>query len=310
MIFAAMMKSHSTQPAIALAHATLVSHAPPLFWPGVFIVLWSSGYVAGKVGLPYAGPFTLLFLRFFVAAAILLATALLTRAPWPSTPRQWLHISVVGILIQALQFSGLYTGLSLGVSAGISAVIVGLMPIFTAVGAVLFLGERVSKRQYVGLGLGLTGVALVVAQKFHLGTSSIQGYIAVGLALVGITAGTLYQKKFCSSMDLRTGGCIQLSVATLLVGVVGYRNESLNIDWTPALIGSSLWLSLMNSIGAISVMFLMLRRGQASRVASLFYLIPAVTAAMGYVVLGETLTPLQIFGFAMSASGVYLTTRK
>jgi drug/metabolite transporter (DMT)-like permease len=282
----------------------------PMLWPGVFILLWSSGYVAGKVGLPYAGPFTLIFLRFSVAAAILLGVALMMRAPWPSTPRQWMHIAVVGILIQALQFSGLYSGLSMGVSAGVSALIVGLMPIFTAVGAVAFLGERVNRRQVGGLCLGLVGVALAVAHKVRLDVGSTAGYLAVGLALVGITAGTLYQKKFCANMDLRTGGCIQLSVAALIVGVIGYATEGLAVQWTPALVGSSLWLSLVNSIGAISVLFLMVRRGEASRVASLFYLIPAVTAAMGYFVLGETLAPVQVLGFLVSASGVYLTTRK
>lgn len=284
--------------------------ASPLFWPGVFIVLWSSGYVAGKVGLPYAGPFTLIFLRFSVAAAILLAVSLATRAPWPATPRQWLHIAVVGVLIQALQFSGLYAGMSMGVSAGVSAVIVGLMPICTAIGAVAFLGERLSRRQVMGLVLGLAGVALVVAHKVRLDVGSLEGYLAVFLALVGITAGTLYQKKFCSGMDLRTGGCIQLGVATAIVGTLGYVHEGLAVDWTPALIGSSLWLSLVNSIGAISVLFLMVRRGQASRVASLFYLIPAVTAGMGYGVLGERLTPLQAAGFLVCAGGVYLATRK
>ena len=304
------MRTHSTQSALAGPSPSLWNIASPLFLPSLFIVLWSSGYVAGKVGLPYAGPFTLIFLRFSVAAAILLAVALLTRAPWPSTASQWFHIAVVGVLIQALQFSGLYTGLSKGVSAGVSAVIVGLMPIFTAIGAVAFLGERVNARQIVGLVLGLAGVALVVESKFHLGAGSIQGYLAVILALLGITAGTLYQKKFCSSMDLRSGGCVQLSVATLIVGAIAYSTKDLSVQWTPMLIGSTLWLSLVNSIGAISVMFLMLRRGEASRVASLFYLIPAVTAGMGYVVLGETLTPMQIIGFSISASGVYLTTRK
>jgi drug/metabolite transporter (DMT)-like permease len=298
------------QPAMAMPSPSSANPVSPLPWPSVFIVLWSSGYIAGKVGLPYAGPLTLLFLRFSVAALILLVVAWWTRAPWPSTPRQWFHIAIVGVLIQALQFSGLYAGLSLGVSAGVSAVIVGLMPIFTAVGAVAFLGERVNRRQMGGLALGLVGVALVVAHRFQFDANSIHGYLAVVLALVGITAGTLYQKKFCSGMDLRTGGCIQLSIAAAIVGTIGYRMEDLAVQWTPTLIGSSLWLSLVNSIGAISVMFLMLRRGDASRVASFFYLIPAVTAAMGYFVLDETLTPLQILGFAVSASGVYLTTRK
>lgn len=304
------MNTTTVRPVAASSSPSSTSLDSPMFWPGVFILLWSSGYVAGKVGLPYAGPFTLIFLRFSMAAAILLGVALMMRAPWPSTPRQWIHIAVVGVLIQALQFSGLYSGLSMGVSAGVSALIVGLMPIFTAVGAVAFLGERVNRRQVGGLCLGLVGVALAVAHKVRLDVGSTEGYLAVGLALVGITAGTLYQKKFCANMDLRTGGCIQLSVAALIVGVIGYATEGLAVQWTPALVGSSLWLSLVNSIGAISVLFLMVRRGEASRVASLFYLIPAVTAAMGYFVLGETLAPVQVLGFLVSASGVYLTTRK
>lgn len=281
-----------------------------LSWPTVFILLWSSGYVAGKIGLPYAGPFTLIFLRFSVAAAILLVVAALTRAPWPRTGKEWIHISVVGVLIQALQFSGLYTGLSMGVSAGVSALIVGLMPIFTAIGAVYFLGEKVNRRQIAGLAMGLAGVALVVAHKVRFEADSVGGFLAVALALVGITAGTLHQKKHCGAMDLRTGGCIQLTVASVIVGLLAWVFEDFAVTWTPALLGSSLWLSLVNSIGAISVLFLMVRRGEASRVASLFYLIPGVTAVMGYAVLGETLSPLQVVGFVVSASGVYMTTRK
>ena len=217
---------------------------------------------------------------------------------------------MVRVLIQALQFSGLYSGLSLGVSAGVSSVIVGLMPILTTIGAIYFLGERVNRTQVVGLIVGLAGVALVVWHKINLDVDTLAGYGAVLLALVGISSGTLYQKKFCTRMDLRTGGFIQLSVATAIVGAIGYLYEGLAVEWTPALIGSSLWLSLVNSIGAISVLFLMVRRGEASRVASLFYLIPSVTALMGYIILNETLTPLQMAGFLISASGVYLTTRK
>ena len=266
--------------------------------------------MAGKVGLPHAGPFTLIFLRFSVAALILLMVAILTRAPWPKTLKQWMHIAVVGVLIQALQFSGLYSGMSLGVSAGVSSVIVGLMPILTTIGAVHLLNERVNRVQVLGLLVGLAGVALVMWHKIHLDGDTLAGYAAVLLALVGISSGTLYQKKFCAGMDLRTGGFIQLSVATSIVGLIGYLHEGLAVEWTPALIASSLWLSLVNSIGAISVLFLMVRRGEASRVASLFYLIPSVTALMGFVVLNETLTPLQIAGFLISASGVYLATRK
>lgn len=284
--------------------------AHPLFWPTLFILMWSSGYVAGKLALPYAGPFTLLCLRFSVAAIILLVVSVVTNAPWPKTKQQFAHLVIVGLLIQALQFSGLYFGLSHGVSAGVSALIVGMMPIFTAVGAVWFLNEKVTAKQIAGLALGLIGVATVVSSKVNFDAGTMGAYFALGLALCGITAGTLYQKKYCVGMDLRTGGFIQLSVATVVALALGWFNEGLVVQWTGSLIASSLWLSLVNSIGAISVLFLLMRRGEASRVAGLFYLIPTVTALMGFAILHETLTLIQVLGFSLSASGVYLTTRK
>jgi drug/metabolite transporter (DMT)-like permease len=282
----------------------------PMFWPGLFILMWSSGYVAGKLALPYAGPFTLLFLRFSVAAAVLLLVALLTKASWPKSAAAWGHLAVVGLLIQALQFSGLYYGLSRGVSAGVSALIVGLMPAFTAIGAIWLLHEKITLSRVAGLALGLIGVLTVVSNKIGLEGGSMAAYGAVALALTGITLGTLYQKKFCSNMDLRSAGFVQLTVATVVALVLALAHEGLHVQWTPALIGSSLWLSLVNSIGAISVLFLLMRRGEASRVAGLFYLIPSVTALMGYAVLSEALTATQVLGFVLSAGGVYLTTRK
>jgi len=278
--------------------------------PFLFIVMWSSGYVAGKIGLPYAGPFTLIFIRFFSAAWILLMIALALRAPWPKSWKEAGHIAVVGALIQALQFSGLYGGLSLGVSAGVSALIVGTMPIFTALGAALFLKENVSSRQWGGLAVGLLGVAMVVSNKIAVHEASAAAYLCVALALIGVTAGTLYQKKFCSSMDLRTGGFIQLSVASLIAFVLALRYEGLQVDWSLPLILSSGWLSVVNSIGAVSLLFIMVRRGEASRVAGLFYLIPAVTALMGFLVLRETLSATAVAGFLVTASGVYLATKK
>ncbi|WP_407310948.1 DMT family transporter [Pseudomonas sp. nanlin1] len=279
------------------------------FWPALFILMWSSGYVAGKVGLPYAGPFTLIFIRFVSAALVLLLVTLLTRAPWPTRPMTYVHLAVVGLLVQALQFSGLYLGLSLGVSAGISALIVGMMPIFTAVGAIVVLHEKVTRQQVLGLMVGLFGVSIVVLDKIGVGHAQWSGYAAILLALTGITAGTLYQKKFVTQIDLRTGGFIQLGIASLAVAPIAILSENLSVIWTPALIGASAWLSLVNSIGAVSVLFLMMRRGEATKVAGLFYLIPSATAFMGYLVLGETLTTLQLFGFFVSATGVYLTTR-
>ena len=278
--------------------------------PLLFIVMWSSGYVAGKLGLPYAGPFTLIFIRFSTAALILLTVALVTRAPWPKTWAAAGHIAVVGVLIQATQFSCLYSGMKLGVTAGVSALIVGTMPLFTALGAGWFLGETVTARQWLGSFIGLTGVFLVVSQKIEFGHGRPLGYLAVAGALLGITSGTLYQKKYCGGMDLRTGGFIQLSVASTITFVLALSCESLRVTWTPAFVLSSAWLSVINSIGAISLLFIMIRRGEASRVAHLFHLIPSVTAVMGFLLLSETLKPVIVLGFVVTASGVYLATRK
>ena len=278
--------------------------------PFLFIIMWSSGYVAGKLGLPYAGPFTLIFIRFFSAALILLMVALAFRAPWPKSWKEAGHIAVVGALIQALQFSGLYGGLSLGVSAGVSALIVGMMPISTALGAAIFLKERVSSRQWGGLLIGLLGVVMVVSNKIAIHEASVTAYLCVVLALIGVTIGTLYQKRFCSGMDLRTGGFIQLSVASLIAFVLALRYEGLQVEWSLPLILSSGWLSVVNSIGAISLLFVLVRRGEASRVAGLFYLIPAATALMGFLVLQESLSLTAVAGFLVTASGVYLATKK
>lgn len=249
--------------------------------PFLFILMWSSGYVVGKVGLPYAGPFTLLFLRFGSAALILLLVAWMTNAKWPQTKLAYFHLVVVGVLVQALQFSGLYSGMKLGVTAGVSALIVGTMPIFTAIGASVFLLEKVSPKQWLGLATGLFGVALVVGNKIGLGEASMAGYGAVVLALIGITLCTLYQKKYCVGLDLRAAGLVQLAVASVIAFSLAKCFENLAVEWTGQFVFASILLSVVNSIGAVSLLFILMRKGEASKMASLFYLIPGVTAMMG-----------------------------
>ena len=277
--------------------------------PVLFVLLWSTGYVAGKLGLPHAGPFTLLFLRFAVAALVLLVAALVTRAPWPASRAQVGHLVVVGLLFQALQFAGLYSALQLGVGAGVSALIVGTMPILTAFGAAVFLGERIGARQRIGLAAGLGGVALVVVERIGAETAGLAGFGACVLALAGITLGTLYQKKFCSGMDLRTGSFVQLCAASVVTLVLAVYVEGFAVRWTPGLLFATAWLSIVNSIGGFSLLFVMMRRDEASKVASLFYLIPGVTAVMGYVVLGERLSMMSLAGFMVCAGAVYVCTR-
>lgn len=278
--------------------ASLVASSLPL----LFIVLWSSGYVAGKLALPHAGPMTLLTLRFGLAAVVLLVLALATGAPWPRRREDWRHLAVVGLLMQVLHFSCIYFALQWGLSAGVAGLLIGLMPLATALGAHLWLAERLSGRQVLGLVGGLAGVALVVADK-PLG-NGWAAYAVAGIGLLGLVAGTLYQKRHCAHMDLRSGAGIQMAVSALAVAAVAGRTEGFAIDWAPELVGATLWLSLVNSIGAFSLMFIMIRRGQAGQVASLFFLIPGVSALMGFVLLGERLEPLALAGFALSAVAV------
>jgi drug/metabolite transporter (DMT)-like permease len=276
----------------------------------VFVVLWSSAWIAGKVGLPYAGPFTLLLIRFSVAGAVLLLVALATGAPWPDRLADYGHLAVAGVLIQGLALGCAYLGLQLGVSAGISGLINGLAPLFTALGAVPFLGERIGRRQWLGLGAGLVGVVLVVLDRVSLGGANWEGYAATFAALVALACGTLYQKKYCSTMDLRTGSFIQVAAAGALVFLPALRFESLEVEWNPTLILASAWLSLANSIGAFSLLYVLLRKGEASRVSALFYLVPPITAIMGFAAFHETLSPAALAGFAITVAGVYFGTRQ
>lgn len=277
--------------------------------PLLFILMWSSGYVVGKLALPYAGPFTLLFIRFASAALVLLALSLATRAPWPATRVQFGHLIVVGLLIQALQFAGLYMGLGLGVSAGVAALIVGTMPVFTALGATRFLGEKISRLDWFGLIGGLFGVGLVVFEQLGGGNADLGAYVCVGLALVGITAGSLYQKRFCSGMDLRTGGFVQLATAAVVMFFLADHVEALAVQWSATMLFASAWLSLVNSIGAVSILFILMRQGEASKVSGLFHLIPGVTALMGYLFLNETFSLINALGFGVTAGAVYICTR-
>jgi drug/metabolite transporter (DMT)-like permease len=292
-------------------HTITARQAPAINSLGsLFVVLWSSAWIAGKVGLPYAGPFTLLLIRFVVAAAVMLLIALATKAPWPDKVADYAHLAVAGVLIQGVALGCAYLGLELGVSAGMSGLVNGLAPLLTAFGAVPFLGERVGSRQWLGLGVGLIGVVLVVVDQASLGGAGWAGYAATFGALAAFVCGTLYQKKFCSTMDLRTGSFIQLAAASAAVFLPALRLDGLQVEWNWTLILASSWLSLANSIGAFSLLYVLLRSGKASRVSALFYLVPPVTAIMAFFAFHETLSPAALAGFAVAAGGVYLGTRQ
>lgn len=274
--------------------------------PIAFILLWSSGYIGGAFGVRYGEPFTMTFYRFALAALVFLGVALAIKAEWPRRFAPYFHAAAVGLLLQALQFGGLYTGISQGVPAGQAALIVGLMPVFVVIGAYLCLGEQLSWRDLPGSILGVGGVAIVVASSFSGSGAPVSGYAAVGLALLGITLGTLYQKRFLSGVNLWVGCFIQMVTASLVMLILAYTTETMHVtEWEP-FAASVAWITLMNSVGALTLLYLMIRRGEASKATNLFHVIPAVTQIMASLVLGEVPSVVAILGFIISGIGVYL----
>lgn len=273
--------------------------------PGLFVVLWASGFAGAKMGLLYSPPLTFLALRFVITAALLALVALASRAAWPSRA-QLPHIAAVGLLLHAVYLGSAYLAMALGLEAGTSALIVSVQPLLVAALAGPLLGERVTARQWTGLLLGLAGVALVVWRKAGLDHG---GLPAVGLCLVAlasITAATLYQKRWLGDMPLLTGATVQFVVAALAAAPVALLLEEPRIDWTAEFVFSLAWLVLVLSIGAIGLLLLLIRRGAASKVSSLFFLVPPTAALMAWPLLGEVLAPLELAGMALVALGVAL----
>ena len=277
--------------------------------PALFVLLWSTGFIGARLGLPHAEPFTFLLLRYALAAALLVLVALASRAPWPRRAAEIAHFAVAGLLVHGVYLGGVFLGISMGVEAGVSALIVGVQPLLTAALAGALLGERVAARQWLGLALGLGGVALVLAGKLGHGPGSLLGSLACVAALVGITSGTLYQKRFCASMDLRSGGAIQFVAAAIATAPLAFWLEERDVQWEGELVFALLWLVLVLSLGAVSLLYVLIRRGAASKVASLFFLVPPCTALIAWPLFGETLGASALAGMALTAVGVALASR-
>lgn len=272
----------------------------------LFVLLWSTGFIGAKLGVPHADPLTFLALRFLLATLLLLAFALVTRAPWPRDAAQIAHLCVAGVLLHALYLGGVYVAMSVGVEAGTSAIIVSTQPVLVAALAGVLLGERVTPRQWLGLVLAVTGVTLVVWRKLEAGVGTVEGVSLCLLALVGITAATLYQKRFCQNMPLRSGSVIQYAAAGTAAGLGSWIFEQQRVDWTGELIFALAWLVLLLSVGAVSLLYWLIQRGEAARVSTLFFLVPPVTALVAWPVFGETLGPLALAGMVVTVVGVAL----
>ncbi len=278
--------------------------------PVLFVLLWSTGFIGGKLGLPYAEPFTFLLWRYGIVTLLLLALTLAMRAPWPTSPTQVAHIAVTGVLVNAVYIGGVFSAIHQGVPSGIVSLIVGLQPLFTAVVAGRLLGEKVSGRQWFGFGLGLAGVLLVLMDKISFAGGNRLGVSMSILALLGITTGTLYQKRFCSNMDMRSGGVIQFAASTVVMAFAAPLLETMHVQWTSTFIFALAWLVLVLSLGAISLLNILIRHGAASRVAGLFYLVPPVTSLLAYLVFGERLGISALAGMFVTVTGVALAVKK
>lgn len=284
--------------------------------PAVFVLIWSTGFIVAKFGLPFAPPLTFLAIRYFLSIVCFGVWVALARAAWPRGRQQWLHLAVTGVLMHAGYLGGVWVAVKAGMGSGLAALIVGLQPVLTALWVSLVAsndsdqnGPKVTPRQWLGLGLGLGGLLLVVSRKFGSGhevTALTLG--ATVVALLSITAGTLYQKRFVQATDVRSANAIQLGAA-LLVTLPLTLLEPEAITWNPSFIGAMAWSVLALTLGGSSLLYLLIQRGAATAVTSLLYLVPPTTALMAWVLFDELITTSTIVGTALTALGVSLVVR-
>jgi drug/metabolite transporter (DMT)-like permease len=281
---------------------------PSLIFPAVFVVLWSTGFIGAKLGLPYAEPLTFLVLRFLVVLAILLPLCLLSRAPWPDR-HGIAHMAIAGILLQAGYLGGVFLSLHHGMPAGVSALITGLQPVLTAIAGGWLLQERTSARQWLGLALGFVGVAMVVGERIagHQLTAAAIAFAVLGLA--SISLGTVWQKRYGGAIDLRTGAAVQFAAALLVLLPFSLAFETGDVRWSGEFAVALSWLVLVLSLGAIFVLLYLIRHGAATRVASLFYLVPPTTALIAWPLFGESYSLLAAAGMALGMLAVWLVTQ-
>ncbi len=282
--------------------------------PAVFVLIWSTGFIVARYGMPHAPPFSFLEIRYALSALCLLAWAMAARAVWPREPAQWGHLAVTGILMQACYLGGVWAAVKHGMGAGLSALVVGLQPVLTGLW-LSAVGGVVTRRQWLGLALGLCGLVLVVWQKLGLGEVNPFNLFCAVAALGGITAGTLYQKRFVQPGDVRVAGLVQMLAAfTVTLPLAMLETEAPR--WFTAagtlnreLVGALAWSVLGLTLGASSLLYLMIQRGAATRVASLMYLVPPTTALMAWQLFGEPITALTLAGVVLTAVGVSVVVR-
>ena len=275
--------------------------------PAIFVVLWSTGFIATKYVLNDAEPLTYLAIRMAVVVGLMAVIVVVARPQWPDRVGS-AHSAVAGILVHGFYLGGTAVAIAHSVPAGLSALIPGLQPVLTAALANRWLGERVTPAQWGGLLLGLAGVVLILRDRQMSGDAG-WGWFASGVSLVSITLGTLYQRRYCNKIDWRSGNLVQFIAVTIFFTIGAFLFEDRVVRWTGEFVLAVAWLSVMLSIGSIGLLYWLIRRSAATSVASLFYLVPATTALMAYVLFGERLDGLAIAGMIACAAAVFLANR-
>lgn len=283
--------------------------------PLLFVLIWSTGWIAAKYAAPYADPLAFLAIRYALAGAALTAVAVVSGASWPSSPRDAVHAAVSGVLLHAIYLGGVWWAIRHGLPAGISGLIAAVQPILTAMLAPAILGERITQRHWLGILLGFVGISLVLEPKLiGLSTGEVSGVLgpmlANVLAMISVTAGTFYQKRFIPTGDLRTVTVVQYAGAFAATLPAALWLEPMAITWNWTIILTMAWSVVALSMGAIGLLLMLIRRGAVSRAAALIYLVPPSVAIEAFLLFGETMTVLQVFGMAVTAVGVALATRR
>ncbi len=276
--------------------------------PAIFVVLWSTGYIATKVVLRGAEPLTYLAIRMALVVVLMAVIAAIARPRWPDRAGI-AHSAVAGMLMHGLCLGGTAVAIAHSIPAGLSALIPGLQPILTSTLANRWLGERVTPLQWGGLLLGLVGVVLILHGRPMTGQAG-WGWLASAVSLVGITLGTLYQRRYCGRIDWRAGNLVQYVVVAIFSAAAAWLFEDNAVHWTAEFVLALAWLAVVLSIGSIGLLYWLIRRSAATSVASLFYLVPAVTSLMAFALFGERLDPVAIGGMLVCGAAVFLVNRR
>lgn len=280
------------------------------FAPGIFVVMWSTGYVAAKFGLGYIEPLTFLTFRFACVVAIMAVLFIIIRPPLPKSRAEWMHLTIVGFMLQAMYFGMCYMSFTAGLSVGTLALILAMQPIIVGLVAPRWNGESVGWQRWIGLLLGLTGAVIVITARSEIAPPSTIGFLFASLALFGITGGSLWEKRFGVSHHPVTSNLVGFTAGLLGVFPFMLAFETMEIVWTWQLAGSLIYLIVASSLIAIGLLLAMIRAGEVSKVSALFFLVPPMAATVAWIVLDEVMPPLAWAGMIIAGLGVFMASTK